>query len=104
MAWIVAYDIACPRRWRRLYRFVRERGVRLQWSVFLITEANFEPRVFLAEAARLIDLCADDVRLYKVTGSIVGSLDRQALGEPAEGVQWRAPPRRTVSRFRSPEA
>jgi CRISPR-associated protein Cas2 len=91
MAWILAYDIACPRRWRRVYRLARERGVRLQWSVFLITEAQFDPRRFLAEAARIIDPRADDVRLYRVAGSIVGNLDHKALCEPIEGVQWRGP-------------
>lgn len=99
MAWILAYDITCPRRWRRLYRLVRERGVRLQWSVFLITEARFDPRRFLTEAARIIDPRADDVRLYWVAGSIIGSLDRQVLSEPIEGVEWRGPAPKTVPRF-----
>ncbi len=103
MAWILAYDVACPRRWRRLYRMARDRGVRLQWSVFLITEARFDPSRFLAEAAKIIDLDADDVRLYRVAGSIEGSLDRKAVDEPIEGVQWRGPsatPRRSLTRRR----
>jgi CRISPR/Cas system-associated endoribonuclease Cas2 len=104
MAWILAYDIACPRRWRRLYRLARERGVRLQWSVFLITEERFDPQRFLAEAARIIDARADDVRLYRIAGSIEGSLDLQTLQEPMEGVQWGGPSSRTRARFRSPQA
>jgi CRISPR/Cas system-associated endoribonuclease Cas2 len=99
MAWILAYDIACPGRWRRLYRLARERGVRLQWSVFLITEPRFDPRRFLAEAAKIIDHRADDVRLYRVAGSIVGNLDRDSLSEPIEGVQWRGPSPKTTARF-----
>jgi CRISPR-associated protein Cas2 len=103
MAWILAYDIACPRRWRRLYRLARNRGVRLQWSVFLVTEPGFDPRRFLAEMAKIIDLEADDVRLYRVAGSIVGSLDRRAVDEPIEGVQWRGHSPRAISKFRSNE-
>jgi CRISPR-associated protein Cas2 len=104
MAWILAYDIASPRRWRRLYRLARERGVRLQWSVFLITEARFDPRSFLAEAATIVDPRADDVRLYRVAGSIRGSLDHELLSEPIEGIQWRGPSPRTVPKFRPSDA
>jgi len=100
MAWIIAYDISCPRRWRRFYRLVREKGVRLQWSVFLVTEERFDPRRFLAETAKLIDLRADDVRLYKVTGSIIGNFGAQPLNEPADGVQWRGLPAKTVRKLR----
>ena len=98
MAWILAYDISCPRRWRRLYRLARQHGVRLQWSVFLISDARFDPHRFLAEAARIIDHGADDVRLYRVAGALTGSLDRRSLTEPIEGVQWRGPPK-AISRF-----
>jgi CRISPR-associated protein Cas2 len=104
MAWILAYDVACPRRWRRLYRVARERGVRLQWSVFLITEARFDPSRFLATAAKIIDPDADDVRLYRVAGSTGGSPDRKAVDEPIEGVQWLGRSPNPRSKFRSIEA
>ncbi len=104
MAWILAYDVACTRRWRRLYRLARERGVRLQWSVFLITEADFDPRRFLAKAAKIIDPNADDVRLYRVAGSIASSHDRKAVDEPIEGVQWRGPSPKTLPKFRLSDA
>ena len=30
MAWLLAYDISSPRRWRKVYRLARADGVRLQ--------------------------------------------------------------------------
>jgi CRISPR-associated protein Cas2 len=89
MAWIIAYDITCPRRWRRFYRLVREYGVRLQWSVFLVTQAPFHRAQFLSAAAKLIDPKADDVRLYQV----ISRDGAEGAGTPIPrlptGVHWR---------------
>ena len=33
---LLAYDIACPKRWRRAYKIARRSGERIQYSVFLL--------------------------------------------------------------------
>ncbi len=99
MAWIIAYDITCPRRWRRFYRLVRDHGVRLQWSVFLVTETPFRKAKFLSAAAKLIDARSDDVRLYQVTLKDGADTAGASLPRLPSGVHWRAlkskPPRAT---------
>lgn len=95
MTWLIAYDIACPRRWRRVYRLVREYGVRLQWSVFLVTETPFRKERFLSSAARLIDPAKDDIRLYRVNATSAGGLAGRAAALPPPGVHWSALKSRT---------
>jgi CRISPR-associated protein Cas2 len=90
MAWIIAYDITCPRRWRRFYRLVRGYGVRLQWSVFLVTRTPFSKAQFLSAAAKLIDAKADDVRLYQVTLNEGADGMGPSLPRLPTGVHWRA--------------
>ncbi len=85
---MIAYDIACPRRWRRLYRLVRQHGVRVQWSVFVVVEARFRPEAFLSAAAKIIDPKRDDLRLYQVSGKITGPpLDTGMINLP-DGIHW----------------
>ncbi len=95
MTWLIAYDITCPRRWRRFHGLVRAYGVRVQWSVFVVTQAPFRKDRFLSAAASIIDRKADDIRLYRVTST--PSIDNSA-GSPfpvlPPGVHWPAlPPR-----------
>ena len=90
MTWLIAYDIACPRRWRRLYHLVREYGVRLQWSVFLVTETPFRKERFLAAAARVIDPSSDDIRLYQVNLTTTDEAIGRAPPRLPPGVQWSA--------------
>ncbi len=91
MTWLIAYDVACPRRWRRLYRLVRESSVRLQWSVFAVTDPKFRPSAFLSAAATILDPGEDDLRLYSLSGRKArngAALSHFVL--PA-GIQWRPP-------------
>ncbi len=90
MAWLIAYDIACPRRWTRVYRLVREYGVRVQWSVFLVTETPFRKARFLSAAARLIDPASDDIRVYQVTATARGTPANPLPPPLPSGVHWRA--------------
>jgi CRISPR-associated protein Cas2 len=90
MAWLIAYDITCPRRWRRFYALVRAYGVRVQWSVFLVTETPFRKAAFLSAAARLIDTKTDDVRLYQVTLPCAEAAARGSHPRLPAGLHWRA--------------
>ena len=63
-SWIIAYDISDPKRLARVYRLMLKRGIPQQRSVFRATITTSEARKLLAELARLINIVADDVRLY----------------------------------------
>lgn len=63
-SYLVAYDIADPRRLQRVARCVSRRGVRVQYSVFLTHLTPAQRKTLTGELARLIDPRADDVRLY----------------------------------------
>ncbi len=94
MTWLIAYDITCPRRWRRFHGLVRAYGVRVQWSVFVVTQAPFRKDRFLSAAARIIDPKSDDIRLYRVTASSLDDGPPPALPRPPAGIHWGAlPPR-----------
>jgi CRISPR-associated protein Cas2 len=64
VGWLIAYDIAEDRRWRRVYARVRRDAARLQYSLFYGELTPREVDALAADLARLIDPAADDVRLY----------------------------------------
>lgn len=56
---LVSYDIACPRRWRRVFARLKRAGEPVQLSVFVLrTDAAGAARLE-AELRRLIDPAAD---------------------------------------------
>lgn len=62
--WLLAYDIADARRWQRVYRVVRPRFHRINWSVFLGEATLREIEDLAAELNLLIDPRHDDLRIY----------------------------------------
>lgn len=63
-AWLIGYDIASPRRLRRVARFLERRATRIQYSLFL---GRFTPAAFEQTwrgLAGLINPRADDVRAW----------------------------------------
>ncbi len=62
--WIIAYDIADPKRLARVYRLMLKRGIPQQRSVFRATMNMVQARKLRGELGELIDNRADDVRLY----------------------------------------
>lgn len=62
--YLVAYDIADPRRLQRVARCVGRRGLRIQYSVFLAQLTPRQRKKLADELRRLIDPRVDDVRLY----------------------------------------
>lgn len=63
-SWLVAYDIASPRRLARLRRWLVGFAVPIQYSVFVFTGGPGELAGLLAGLAERIDPRRDDVRLY----------------------------------------
>lgn len=61
---LIAYDIASPRRWRRLYRGLLKLAFPIQYSLFFaeLSPAGVNRVVALIDST--IDARADDVRIY----------------------------------------
>lgn len=63
-SWLIAYDIADPRRLGRVHRYLKGEAVPVQYSIFAAnTSANGIRRVRDGLAKR-IDPRQDDVRIY----------------------------------------
>jgi CRISPR-associated protein Cas2 len=61
---LLAYDIADPRRLVRVHRTVRNQGIPLQYSVFLVPGTAADIDGLLAELDCIIDPREDDIRVY----------------------------------------
>ncbi len=62
--WLVAYDIADPRRLQKVGRHMRKEGLALQYSVYLVRGNKVKIDMLLDELSALIDRRADDIRAY----------------------------------------
>lgn len=62
--YLVAYDIANPRRLSRIGRRMTQFGVRVQYSVFFVTLTARRLEIMLKQLERMIDPRQDDVRVY----------------------------------------
>jgi CRISPR-associated protein Cas2 len=83
--WLLAYDIADPKRLRRVHRLVRRNGASVQYSAYSLraSEAALEP--FLDELRCLIAPAEDDVRAYHVPARCkLWTLGRQGLPDGVE--------------------
>jgi CRISPR-associated protein Cas2 len=69
MAWLLAYDISSPRRWRKVYRLARADGVRLQYSLFFVDRPAVAIGGLYREIGSVIDRYEDDVRFYELPGA-----------------------------------
>jgi CRISPR-associated protein Cas2 len=65
--YVVAYDIADPRRLRRVAYYMERRALRCQKSVFLFTGDEAAVTALLDEAAPLLDPEQDVVQAWKLS-------------------------------------
>lgn len=68
MSWIVAYDIACPKRWRAVHGRVSAQGHRLQFSLWWLPISARELGLLLRDLEDCIDAREDDIRAYPFPG------------------------------------
>lgn len=64
--WLIAYDIADPRRLGRVYRFLCRHAVPVQYSVFTTRCSPMKLGIIRVGLAELVDADEDDVRMYPV--------------------------------------
>ena len=65
--WLLAHDIRDRNRLQRVWRLLQREGVRLQYSVYLLTGTRHQVEVIVEHLRELIDERADDVRIYPLT-------------------------------------
>jgi CRISPR-associated protein Cas2 len=65
-SWLIAYDIANPRRLLRVHRLLRKHAVPVQYSVFAARCSAAKLGSIRMEVAGLITAREDDVRFYPV--------------------------------------
>jgi len=75
MHFLIAYDIADPRRLRRVARRLERHALRCQKSVFVFDGTGEDLQAVLEELKPLLDLAEDIVQAWRL-----------AKGEPASGV------------------
>ena len=65
--WLLAHDIRDKKRLQRVWRYLRQEGVRLQYSVYLLAGTRQQVENIIDQLRELIDERADDVRIYPLT-------------------------------------
>ena len=79
--YLLCYDIANKRRLRRVHSHMKDAGIPLQYSVFLLNMGSVDLILLLDELRELIDDDRDDVRAYPISPAIeYVALGRQGLG------------------------
>lgn len=82
--YLVCYDIASPRRLSRVYRFIKGRGIHLQYSVFHCSLTWDALRMMKMGLRSLIDEEKDDIRIYPLPANckvyVMGCGDRVPEG------------------------
>jgi CRISPR-associated protein Cas2 len=62
--WLLAHDIRDPKRLQKVWRYLRKEGVRLQYSVYLLSGSRKQIQGVLDHLEKIIDKNVDDVRVY----------------------------------------
>ena len=65
-SWLVAYDMAHPRRLARVFKCLKREGIPVQYSVFAVTASSAKMATLMAHISTLIDSREDDVRAYRL--------------------------------------
>lgn len=64
--YILAYDIADPKRLKKVHKQLKKWGIPLQYSVFTLDLSERSAKTLMAILERMTDSEHDDVRLYRM--------------------------------------
>lgn len=64
--YVIAYDIANPKRLSRIHRFLKKQGLPMQYSVFTLVIKHKPLLRLLDGITKLINKREDDVRCYRL--------------------------------------
>jgi len=65
--YLVAYDIACPRRLVKVHRLLKREGIAAQKSLFLVNGAEYEIEALMDRIAKVMASKMDDLRAYPIS-------------------------------------
>jgi len=78
--YLVCYDISDEKRLGRVFRFTKNYGLHIQYSVFLCKFTWQELQEFKSHLSNLIDKKNDDIRIYplpsEIKSIVIGCGDR----------------------------
>lgn len=79
-AWLIAYDIADPRRLNRLHRFLARHAAPVQYSVYYYEGSRAAMEKLMKAIEALINPAKDDVRTYQLPDILqIDALGRGAM-------------------------
>lgn len=81
-SFIVAYDIACPKRLSRMARICSDFGNRLQKSVFLCAMNDAENEMLVARVKKCIEKEEDQVMIFQLPPLREEAISIQTFGKP----------------------
>ena len=64
--WLLAYDIADPRRLAHVFKHLKKVGTPVQYSVFSLQASHRRMKRLMVELALMVDKREDDVRAYRI--------------------------------------
>ncbi|MEK7846982.1 MAG: CRISPR-associated endonuclease Cas2 [Nitrospinota bacterium] len=85
--YLICYDIANKKRLNKVFRYLKARGVHLQYSVFFCSFTRVQFKEAIENLNRLIDKGKDDVRIYPLPGVVKVSIMGKGSRLP-EGVVY----------------
>ncbi len=65
--WLIAHDIADPKRLKKVWRFMQKECFRLQYSVYLFSGSREQLDQVLDKLNQIVNNKEDDVRIYAIT-------------------------------------
>ncbi len=89
-AWLVAYDIANPRRLGRVHRCMLRHAAAIEYSVFWLTGTPHARLRCLEAVLPLLDMKEDDLRIYAMPSR--GLRIRLGPAVFPGGIEWSALP------------
>jgi len=66
--WVIAYDIAKAKRWRKVFRLLKSYGGPVQYSVFECEMTSSQMRTLQAKLGNIIEEAEDRIHFYPLCG------------------------------------
>ena len=85
---IITYDITENRRRNKLRKFLKELGIRSQYSVFECRLDSSEIQIIRRYCSDHLNLLEDSVRIYRVCSRCIGKAEVQGQGVSFSRLDW----------------
>jgi|AntRauTorcE11898_2_1112593.scaffolds.fasta_scaffold41096_3 CRISPR-associated protein Cas2 len=85
--YIVSYDIRCPKRWRRVFKYLKRCGTHRQLSVFLVRMEPARARRLAEKLSEFIDANEDSVMLGAIDTASAEPMAELGVAQPDIGAR-----------------